>query len=53
MGREDACEVALYRPRQTHARHGTGAAFNGRTRDEWLNETLFLGLDHARQAAAR
>ncbi|MDB5395040.1 MAG: transposase, family [Rhodospirillales bacterium] len=23
--------------------------FNGRTRDELLNESLFFGLDHARQ----
>ena len=27
-------------------------SFNGRMRDELLNETLFLGLDHARSAIA-
>ena len=27
-------------------------SFNGRMRDEFLNETLFLGLDHARKKIA-
>ena len=33
--------------------NGICEAFNGRTRDELLNETLFFGLDHARAAVAR
>ena len=28
-------------------------AFNGRTRDELLNETIFFDLDHARSTLAR
>jgi hypothetical protein len=53
MGGEDACEVARHRPRQAHVRHGNCEAFNGRMRDELLNETLFFGIDHAREAVAR
>ena len=33
--------------------NGICEAFNGRMRDELLNETLFFGLDHARSAVAR
>jgi putative transposase len=33
--------------------NGNCEAFNGRMRDELLNETLFSGIDHARQAVAR
>lgn len=33
--------------------NGICEAFNGRMRDELLNETLFRSLDHARQAVAR
>jgi len=33
--------------------NGICEAFNGRMRDELLNETLFFGLDHARSALAR
>jgi putative transposase len=32
--------------------NGFCESFNGRMRDELLNETLFLGLDHARRAIA-
>jgi putative transposase len=32
--------------------NGICESFNGRMRDELLNETLFLGLDHARTAVA-
>ena len=32
--------------------NGICEAFNGRMRDELLNETLFFGLDHARSAVA-
>ena len=30
--------------------NGNAEAFNGRMRDELLNETLFFGIDHAREA---
>ena len=40
--------VALHRPRQAAARHAFVESFNGRLRDECLNETLFRSLDHAR-----
>ena len=33
--------------------NGACEAFNGRMRDEFLNETLFFGLEHARQALRR
>ncbi len=33
--------------------NGICGSFNGRMRDEFLNETLFFGLDHARSATAR
>jgi len=33
--------------------NGNCEAFSGRMRDELLNETLFLGIDHAREAVAR
>ena len=32
---------------------GNCEAFNGWMRDELLNETLFFGIDHAREAVAR
>jgi transposase InsO family protein len=32
--------------------NGYVESFNGRMRDELLNESLFFGLDHARQATA-
>ena len=32
--------------------NGYVESFNGRMRDELLNETLFFGLDHARSAIA-
>lgn len=32
--------------------NGICEAFNGRMRDELLNETLFRSLDHAREAVA-
>jgi putative transposase len=32
--------------------NGNCEAFNGRMRDELLNETLFFGIDHARAAVA-
>lgn len=32
--------------------NGYVESFNGRTRDELLNESLFFGLDHARRAIA-
>lgn len=32
--------------------NGNCQAFNGRMRDELLNETLFFGIDHAREAVA-
>jgi putative transposase len=38
--------IAPGRPMQ----NGFCESFNGRMRDELLNETLFFGLDHARQA---
>ena len=33
--------------------NGVCESFNGRMRDELLNETLFRDLDHARSALAR
>jgi len=33
--------------------NGNCEAFNGRMRDELLDETLFFGIDHAREAVAR
>lgn len=33
--------------------NGNCEAFNGRMRDELLNETPFFGIDHAREAMAR
>ena len=41
--------IAPGKPQQ----NGICEAFNGRMRDELLNETLFFGLDHARSAVAR
>jgi putative transposase len=40
--------IAPGRPMQ----NGNCEAFNGRMRDELLNETLFFGIHHARQAVA-
>lgn len=39
--------MALHRAGQAHARHGFVESFNGRMRDELLNETLFRDLAHA------
>ena len=41
--------IAPGRPQQ----NGNCEAFNGRMRDEFLNETLFFDLGHAREAVAR
>ncbi len=41
--------IAPGRPMQ----NGYVESFNGRMRDELLNESLFFGLDHARSAIAR
>ena len=41
--------IAPSKPMQS----GNCEAFNGRMRDELLNETLFFGIDHAREAMAR
>lgn len=40
--------LALHRARQAHARLGFVESFNGRFRDELLNETLFSSLTDAR-----
>ncbi len=45
-------QVALYRAGKAYVRQGYAESFNGRMRDELLNESLFLGLDHARSAIA-
>lgn len=45
--------MARYRAGHAYARHGNCEAFNGRMRDELLDETLFFGIDHAREAVAR
>ena len=42
--------MALHRARQAHANRLHRKLFNGRLRDELLNETLFGSLAHARQA---
>ena len=39
--------MALHRSGQTDARHGFVESFNGRMRDELLNETIFRNLAHA------
>ena len=44
--------VALHRSGQADARHGFVESFNGRMRDELLNETLFMSIGHAREAVA-
>jgi putative transposase len=33
--------------------NGLTESFNGRMRDELLNETLFIGVDHARQTISQ
>ncbi len=43
--------MALHRSRQADAKR-LCRSFNGRMRDELLNESLFFGLDHARSAIA-
>lgn len=43
--------MALHCARQANA-NGFCESFNGRMRDELLNESLFFGLDHARSAIA-
>jgi putative transposase len=42
-------DIAPGKPMQ----NGNCDAFNGWMRDELLNETLFFGIDHAREAMAR
>mgnify|MGYP002399660786 CR=1 FL=1 len=44
--------MALHCARQAHARHGFVESFNGRMRDELLNETMFRNLAHARVVIA-
>ena len=44
--------MALHCAGQTDARHGFVESFNGRMRDEFLNETLFRNLAHARDLIA-
>jgi putative transposase len=44
--------MAQHRARQADARHGFVESFNGRMRDEFLNETLFRNLTHARDLIA-
>ena len=44
--------MALHRPGQTHARHGFVESFNGRMRDELLNEAMFRSPAHARAILA-
>jgi len=44
--------LTLYRTGQAHARHGFVESFNGRLRDELLNETLFSSLGEARHEIA-
>ena len=44
--------MALHRARQANARHGFVERFNGRMRDEFLNETLFRNITHARELMA-
>jgi putative transposase len=45
----DWCFIEPGKPMQ----NGTMESFNGRMRDELLNETLFHGLDHARTTITR
>src|SRR5690606_4692640 len=58
MVRGDRRGVALHRARQADAERLCGEVgfaalrVNGRMRDELLNETLFLSLDHARAEIA-
>lgn len=42
-----------YIPTGKPMQNGTCEAFNGRMRDEMPNETLFFGIDHAREVVAR
>lgn len=44
--------MALHRAGQTDVRHGFVESFNGRLRDECLNEHLFDSLRHARNLIA-
>ncbi len=44
--------MALHRAGKTN-QNGYVESFNGRMRDELLNESLFFGLDHARSAIAQ
>ncbi len=53
MDPEDRRGLALHRPGQADARHGICEAFDGRMREEFLNETLFFSRDQAREAVAR
>jgi len=40
--------MALHRAGQAHVRHGFVESFNGRMRDELLDETMFRNMAHAR-----
>ena len=53
MDPRDGDRLALHRAPGKPQRNGICEAFNGRMRDELLNETLFFGLGHARAAVAR
>ena len=54
-GLERRCRRALAfsSPRASRCKSGICEAFNSKMRDELLNETLFFGLDHAREIVAR
>ena len=53
MDPRDGDRLALHRAPGKPQQNGICEAFNGRMRDELLNETLFFGLGHARAATAR
>jgi len=44
--------MALHRARKADARHGFVESFNGRMRDEFLNQTLLRNFAHARELTA-
>ena len=47
------CQIDSECPQGESCQNGICESFNGRMRDELLNETLFLGLDHARANIVR
>jgi transposase InsO family protein len=49
LGGQNRCRPALYRAGKPQ-QNGLIESFNGRLRDELLNETLFRSLPHARDA---